>query len=175
MRLHRSTTSAPQSNQRGFFTPDRATVPARGGALLLLGWSFVVAAHHFHSLVGDPASSGALVTTAGVVVASLVAIGAGCTSAITAAESPRRYVFHSRPTFWTATILLLGGCAIAARLVISRPFDGIFSSGEFTAITVADAGAVFAAVASFVGGGIAAFAWWDAHHDERSWSRPLFS
>lgn len=175
MRHHRSTMSTAQSNQREFFTPGRAIVPLRGGVLLLLGWSIVVAAHQLHLPIGDPASSGSLLMTAGCVIASLVAIVAGCASAISAAESPRRYVFHSRPTFWTAMILLLGGAVVAARLVIRRPFDGIFSSGEFTAITIADAGAIFAVVASFAGGGVAAFAWWDAHRDERAWSPPFFS
>lgn len=173
MRRMRSATSTPTSPRQGYFTTDRRLVPGRGLGLLLSGWVVVTVAGRAHALTGDASSPGALVLTCGVVVASLVAIGAGCAKAIEAAESPRRYVFHSRPTFWTAVILLLGGLGLAARLVVRRPFDRIFSYGDLTALTIADTGAILATVASFVGCGIAVFAWWDARRDERSWTRPI--
>lgn len=166
-----SETSFDLASPHGLQAPDRSIAGPWGVALLALGWSIVIAAHAVGSSFADPASGVALLLVGVMVVASLIAIGAGCAIAITAAESPDRHVFHSRPAFRTTVVMLLGGVVVVVALIIRGPFDRIVSNGGVTANTVADLGCILAAIVAFVGGGVAAFAWWDAHQDERTWFR----
>ncbi len=171
MRRQAPDLSIERAREQRLSRDGHAPVGSLGVTILVLGWSSIVLAHRAGGVFDDPASHGALVLTAVVVVVSLIAVAAGCAISISAAESPTRHVFHSRPAFWTAVILLLGGAAIAVALIVREPFDRITTHGQFTAYTVGDVGCVVASIASFVGGGVAVLSCWDARLDERNWHR----
>ncbi|MDH3753705.1 MAG: hypothetical protein OEU32_07515 [Acidimicrobiia bacterium] len=154
-----------------FCSDDRVRAGWQGLALVVAGWSGVGLAHAAAWLSGDPASAGAVLSTAGVAVVSLVAIGGGAAIAVTAAVSPTRHVFHSRPAFRTAAVLLVVAAVNVELLIVRAPFDDILGHGKPLAELIGDLTCVAASLICLVAGGVALREAWKARRNERSWGR----
>lgn len=145
----------------------------QGLLLVLVGWLGVGVAYVVSALSLDPTSPGALLWAVGLSFGSLAAIGGGAAMAVAAARSPMRHVFHSRPLFRTAAVLLTFAVGALAVLVIRPPFDGIAAYGMPLAKVVLHFTLFASALICAIGGGAALLAAWRARRDERTWSRSL--
>lgn len=150
---------------------DRGIAGRWGFLALICGWEGIVVARASADLFDDPASSTALLTTSGIVLVSLVAIGIGCRIVVAAARSPLRYVFRSRPAFLTAVMLIVGAAVVVASLILRDPFARFAAHGDFTAQTATELGGIVASLVCLGGGLTAMLNAWDARRDERAWVR----
>ncbi len=150
----------------------RPGIAGRWGLLLLIGgWEGIIATRALADVPADPSSGGVLIAAAAVVVISVAAIGVGCRVVLTAARSPLRYVFRSRPAFWTAAVLIAAGVVAVAMLIARDPFARVAAHGELTAHTVVELAGIGGALLCLGAGIVALIDCWDAHRDERSWHR----
>lgn len=152
-----------------FSRSDRGRPGWQGHLLVMLGWSGVALAHVVARLPADSAFGGTVFWTVGIALVSLLAVGGGVAIAIAAPLSPTRHVFHSRPAFLTAAVVLVVAAVAIAVLIIRAPFDDIAAHGKPLDELVSDLTGVIASLICLVGGGIVLRAAWRERGLEQDW------
>ena len=148
---------------------DRGRPGWQGHLLVVLGWSGVALAHVVARLPANSAFGGTVFWTACLALVSLLAVGGGVAIAIAAPLSPTLHVFHSRPAFLTAAVVLAVAAVAIAALIIRAPFDGIAAHGKPLDELISDLAGVIASLICLAGGGIVLRAAWRERGLERDW------
>jgi hypothetical protein len=141
----------------------------QGLLLVVAGWVGVGLAHAAEDASGDPRSTGAVLWTAGLALFALAAIGGGAAVAVSASLSPMRYVFRSKPAFWTGVVLIAFAGAAIFGLIQVAPFDGILAHGMPPAELITVLTVIAAAATCLVAGVIALSGAWDARRKQSRW------
>lgn len=164
----------PTSDERGELRtlqplPQRNAAWWQGVLLVLAGWASLGLVHVASEAQAGPSSVRSILLTLSLAGLALAAVAIGATIAVTAAMSPLRHVFHSRPAFWAAGSLFALGAVVLLTVAAREPFDGVASHGKPLIELIADLTCLAAAVVLVVGGGVAFSRGLDAHRNERSW------
>lgn len=107
----------------------------------------------------------------GLVLASTVGVGIGVALVVATAGSSWRSVFRSRRLWRVGVLLVSGGMAGAAIVLLRHPFPELLAHGAVTAVEIADAGAVAGGIALLAGGAVALVEAGRARDAERHWYR----
>lgn len=149
---------------------DDRTARGRHGFLFIVGgWLVVGLGHVIVAVSDDPASGGTLFWSASLVAAALVSIAVGAAIFCAAALSSKRYVFHSRPAFGTAIVLLVVTAGAMTYAIRSTSFGDVASYGKPLSGLIVELGTFAGAIICFAVGVIALRRASDALRDERGW------
>jgi hypothetical protein len=119
----------------------------------------------------QPTSARSELWIGGLVLASTIGLAVGVALVVASAGSSLRSVFRSRRLWRVGVLLVSGGLAVAAMILVRHPFPELFAHGAVTAVEIADAGAVAGGIALLAGGAVALVEAGRARDAERHWYR----